>query len=201
MKTAISSALGLSLLMLGVGCEAPPPEDFGTVMIELQRSPSEATTPYQGTKFIRAFLDYKECLADFYITEQPDWQFDGVAGGEIRDEWMNGRLCDKDMYDKPIPSCTVTEMNQTLNTQGATDITFLSVTYDLSNSDVEGLHLPFGPLPTEHLAGCKPLVTLGGASVQGFDGMDAGIWKIASFENATARVGQGASIQIFVERN
>ena len=173
-------------------------DQFGTVMVELQRSPNEAESPFIGTASIVVFLDYKECLADFYLNEAPQWQFDGVEGAAVKEEWMDG-LCNADCYDKPVIPCSVTEIDQTLNTQGATDITIMRIRYDVDSGDIEGLHVPFGPLPTETLAGCSPLVSLGGASVQGFDDEDNCLWRIASFENPTARVGQGASIQIFAE--
>ncbi len=200
MRTTLTSAFVLPLLVALAGCEEPEPEQFGTVMIELQRSPSESQSPFLGTKFITVFLDYKECLATFYTTDHPDYQQDGVQGAPIFEDWATNKLCDKGRYDKSIPTCTITQMDQVIQTQGVTDVTRLIITYDLSSDDVEGLHLPFGPLPTQELAGCSPLVQLTGPSVQGKDGMGNAVWNIASFENATARVGQGASIQIFAEK-
>lgn len=205
MKKTLAPAFALSCLAVLPACEEPEPDDHGVVFIELQRSTAEQSDPFVGTGYIVAFLDYKECLANFYTAEHTEYQQQGVKGGEVFDEWANGKLCDKDNPEYPetksIPSCTVSDMSQTLNTQGATDVTFLRVEYDLADADVEGLHLPFGPLPKEALAGCSPLVELGGASVQGFDGMKNQLWQIASFDNKVARVGQGASIQIFVERS
>jgi hypothetical protein len=205
MHKAFCTALGLGLLTTLAACEPPPPEDFGTVMIELQRSPQESMSPFIGTRFIVAFLDYKECLAEFYTTSHPEYQQDGEEGDPVFREWgeEGQRLCDKSLYpdNRTIPSCTVTDMVQNINTQGQMDTTRLVITYDIPNDDIEGLYLPFGPIPTEHLAGCKPLVQLSGASVQGKDGMMQNVWQIASFENDTARVGQGAAIQIFAERS
>lgn len=186
-----------------LGCDAAEgpcdPDGFAAVTIELQRSASEPISPFLGTASIKASLHYEDCLADFFISESPNYQFDGVDGGEVRDDWMNGRLCDKQCHDKAIPECAVTDMTQTLNTGGATDLTFLSVTYALASDDIEGLHLPVGPFPTESVAGCSPLVSLEASSVQGFDANGECLWKVASFDNPTAAVGQTASITIFTE--
>jgi hypothetical protein len=205
MKKTLAPAFALCFLAVLPACEEPEPDDHGAVFIELQRSASEPTSPFTGTGYIVAFLDYKECLAEFYTTEHPEYQQEGIEGGSKFMEWADGKLCDPDNPEYPdtkvIPSCTVSDMSQTINTQGAQDTTFLRVEYDLASDDIEGLHLPFGPLPKESLAGCSPLVQLKQASVQGFDGMKNQIWQIASFDNDVARVGQGASIQIFVERS
>lgn len=174
-------------------------DKFGTVMVELQRSASEPSDPFAGTAYIVTFLDYKECLQSFYGSEHPEYQQEGVKGAEVFDAWANGCLCDAS-YDKPTIDCTVSDMSQMINTQGATDIGFLRVEYELASDDIEGLHVPYGPLPTDELAGCSGLVQLTASSVQGFDAEHNQIWQIASYDNAVAKVGQGASIQIFVER-
>jgi hypothetical protein len=174
-------------------------DDFGTVMIELSRSAAEPSDPFVGTAYIVTFLDYKECLVEFYVNDHTEYQQEGVQGAGVFDAWGDGCLCDAS-YDKPIIECSVSDVTQTLNTQGAQDIAFMAVEYAVTNDDLEGTHIPFGPLPTESLAGCSPLVQLRAASVQGFDANNEQIWRIASFDNATARVGQGAAIQVFVER-
>jgi hypothetical protein len=175
-------------------------DGHGTVRIELQRSPQEVQTPFMGTAFIVVFLDFKECLTDFYTTHHPEYQQEGVEGASVFQTWAEGRLCDASCYDDPIVSCTVTDMVQIINTQGQMDTTRLVITYEIADDEIEGLQLPVGPFPTEELTGCSPLVQLTGASVQGKDANMNTIWQIASFENATARVGQGAPIQIFAER-
>lgn len=174
-------------------------DGFGTVMVELHRAASETSDPFEGTAYIVTFLDYEECLQGFYGADHPEYQQDGVEGAEVFEAWADGCLCDAS-YDKPVIECTVSAMSQTLNTQGAMDVGFLRVEYAIANDDLEGSNIPFGPLPTDELAGCSGLVQLKQASVQGFDAQKNQIWQIASYDNATAHVGQGASIQIFVER-
>lgn len=172
---------------------------FGTVMIELQRSAAEPESPFTGTAKISVYLDYEQCLYEFYTTDHTEYQQEGVQGAASFGAWANGCLCEGS-YSKPTIDCTVDDMTQTLNTQGATGVGRLKIDYAVVDDALEGTNIPFGPLPTESLAGCTPLVRLSGGSVQGYDAEDNLIWQIASFDNGTARVGQGASIQVFVER-
>lgn len=177
-------------------------DEHGTVMIELQRSAQEPMSPFIGTEFIVAFLDYGECLTDFYANEHPEYAQEGTEGEPIFEAWANDELCDPARYasNRPIVPCQVADFTQIVGSQGLQDTYRLAVTYEIEDDAIEGLYVPYGPLPGQPLAGCTPVVTLTGASVQGRDAAMNVVWQIASFENPTARVGQGAAIQIFVER-
>jgi hypothetical protein len=205
MKRALPVGFLLASAFSAVGCEPTPPEDYGEVYILLARSPQEMTSPFDGTVFIRVFLDYGECLQNFYFNAHTEHQFAGVEGAKVREEWL-GQLCAKGGKEKSIISCDVVApddddpMYQTLDDSGQVPEARLHVIYQVTDDNLEGYHIPFGPLPTEHLAECAPVVTLSQGSVQGQDANSAQVWRIASFEDNEAEVGQGAAIQIFAER-
>jgi hypothetical protein len=171
-------------------------------MIELQRSYTETTDPFVGTDIIPVVLDFNACLTEFFET-QPEYGPTGEAGEAVFDEWWEkrGRLCDPDEYPdtRPIPDCYLTDGVWNINTDGGEDRLRMVLTFVMEGDEIEGRYLPYGPLPTEHLAGCTPIVELTQPSVRGEDLEGGLLWEIAAFENAKAKTNQGAAIQIFVE--
>lgn len=173
-------------------------DEYGAVLIELQRSAAAPASPFPGTAKIAVFLQMDGCLLDFYAQEHPEYQQDGMLGAPVFEAWGNECLCERS-YAQSTIACTVQSIDQTLNTQGAVDSMFLRVVYDVLDDGIEGYAVPVGPFPLESTAGCNPLVTLAGGGVQGYDAMDNLIWQVASFDNPTAKPGQSAPIRVFVE--
>jgi hypothetical protein len=200
------SKLGLGSLLLAVpaialltGCPEEEPEDYGTINYFFDRAGAE--DPFTGTTEVVLSADYlDDCLAgeDGFYTTNPQYLKDGKDGAAAFEEWA-GRLCDpgEDFNARGI-DCEVKVIEQI----DATDRFTLRVTYEIFDDDMTQRELAFGPLPTEHLAGCEPRVQLFGDAAFGRNSQGDVIWSVQTLPGSpTAATNQGAPMIIEIKRN
>ncbi|RMG99086.1 MAG: hypothetical protein D6705_04220 [Deltaproteobacteria bacterium] len=173
------------------GGEGDP--DHGYVKLIFQRVVSEDASPYTGTTQADIQLSYESCLLDFYAAN-PNWLQDGVDGAEVfasfADPESDDDLCSQKDPGRATAECTVASIDQRIE-DGR-----LRVVYDISDSDMQGKVLFFGPLPCEKLAGCRPIVSMTGGSALGRSGQTQ-IWHHETVENPQAAACEpGAPIEI-----
>lgn len=177
------------------GCK-PDDESLthGFVKLKLARSEAATDEPFVGTAKITANMVYEDCLRSFY-SSNPNYEQDGLDGtlifGSLADggEGWSDRLCMDPESDQV--HCEVESIDQNLDQQRR-----LSVTYNVTDPGLETRFLKFGPLPTEDLAGCLPVVGLDTSPVFGESANGDALWETESFNPDTASTGQGGSIQI-----
>lgn len=158
-------------------------DGHGSVMLSLTRGVGVDDDPFGGTATVRAMLDYGPCLRDFYEGD-PNWQPSGEDGQPVFERWAD-ELCAQSTTD-----CTVDEIEQNLSTDRR-----LTVTYAVSG-ELENRQLAFGPLPTEALAGCEPIVEVRTPdAVLGVETSGSQIWEIRSFRPDAAKTDQGGEIR------
>ncbi|MCA9711931.1 MAG: hypothetical protein KDK70_39205 [Myxococcales bacterium] len=163
----------------------------GVVHLELRRGLSQAEDPFVGTARIEVTLLHLECLRDFYDAN-PDWTSSGPLGGPVFDAAASMGLCEPEAGGI---ACTVDDITQTVGAAAG-----LTVVYDVQPPIEDGT-LRFGPLPTDELAGCVPVVRVtSGAAVQGLDAMGNTIWGVESFMPPEAATDQQAPIVIRAAR-
>jgi hypothetical protein len=122
----------------------PDPEDIrdahGSVVVDLRRAGSEATSPWAGTAAIVIALAYDACLQRFYL-EHPDFAQDGEYGNVIFGDADSGWF-DECKIGGPL-ECRVLDVRQDL----ASPVASLTLRYAVP----EPTHTPrlgFGPLPS-----------------------------------------------------
>lgn len=76
----------------------------------------------------------------------------------------------------------------------------LELTYELVSGDIEGLYLPFGPLPTESYAGCEPLVEFAPGSVEGSDSTWSLVWSASAFEHSETKTNDPVPVTLLAEQ-
>src|SRR5690606_26146763 len=122
--------------------------------------------------------------------------FDGVDGAPVFGTSEDGGEGWRDRLCEPAPSdvpCGVISFRQ-LTTR-------LTVTYEIFDDKMEGLELPFGPLPTEELAGCIPQINqVAEAQVQGQNNEGTQIWQAVAVNPPNAETGQGKEMRISAAR-
>lgn len=172
------------------GCKEPEPESFGTIRVEM--APANDASVFAGTTRVVATVNYEKCLREWYLDVNPEQQQDGPDGGAVFDEWAE-RLCTG--YDD-IPDCEVEEITQTLIEN--TNVYTLRVTYQINDpSTLAYRELHIGPLPTEEMAGCNPLVELQASGLSGRNSDNQQIWRISTLPGSNeAATGQGAALSV-----
>jgi hypothetical protein len=172
------------------------------VKLHLHRGASEDSGPYAGTARVTAFLEYGECISDFYV-RHPELRADALEGhlvfgpvGEGGEGWTD-RLCAR---EDGFATCGVVSIGQSLEDVPAFG---LSVVFTVEG-DLEGQQLRVGPLPTtataECGAGALPVVHAGGEVALGQDGTGTTIWRPESFDPSEAVAGQDNAINVYASR-
>ena len=159
-------------------------DGHGTIALALSRSEGVDDSPFAGTATVRATLHYGSCLRDFYDSKA-NWRPTGDDGQPVFERWAD-ELCQQTEMD-----CTVDEIEQ--NLQGDRRLT---VTYAVQG-ELENHRLAFGPLPTEALAECEPIVELrDSGQVFGVEGSGSQVWEVRSFRPDDAKTDQGLDINL-----
>ncbi|NVB40000.1 hypothetical protein G6O69_19300 [Pseudenhygromyxa sp. WMMC2535] len=195
-KSALTTGAALLALTASSSCKEPEPDKFGTVRIELSPLGGEGDTVFAGTTEVIATVNYEDCLQDFYLIDRTDYQKDGPEGAPVFDQFAETLCTD---YDE-APECEVDSIDQTL--LEGTDVYNLKVTFTITDpSSLSYRELNIGPLPTEDLAGCSPIVEL---NVNGLIGRDANgtqIWGISTLPGSSrATTNQGAPLRVTLAR-
>ncbi len=182
---------GLVATTIISGCgEDEPVDDHGFVCLDIRRGENTDPSVYNGTAAIQVRVNYLECLRTFYNDTNPEYRLDGVEGERVFGEWA-GRLCSEPDVERPI-SCEVEPENFTqtlIETEGLSNHS-LTVTYNITDPNIEGNRLLIGPFPLPELAGCDKVdvsfTSLG--DVAGLDANGEQIWQMQTYENSPSRV-------------
>jgi hypothetical protein len=172
------------------------------VKLHFHRGVSEGSSPYVGTGRVTAFLEYGECISDFY-SRHPELRADALEGHRVFGPLSEGgegwtdRLCAR---EDGFATCGVLSIGQSLENVPAFG---LSVVFTVED-DLEGQQLRVGPLPTtataECGAGALPVVHVGGEVALGEDGTGTTIWTPESFDPSEAVAGQDNAIRVYASR-
>jgi hypothetical protein len=172
------------------------------VKLQFRRGASADSSPFAGTGRVTAFLEYGECISDFY-SRHPELRADAVEGhrvfgplGEGGEGWTD-RLCAR---EDGFATCGVLSIGQSLEDVPAFGLTVVFTV----EGDLEGHQLRVGPLPTTATAECGagglPVVHAGGDLARGEDGTGTTIWRPESFDPSEAVAGQDNAINVYVSR-
>lgn len=175
-------------LLLGA-CAPDEPSDWGYVKLQFQKG-DQSESPYPGTAEVTVTVQYLTCLSDFFDAK-PQYRMDGVDGGDVYYEWQD-RLCSIDNSGHPEVECQVKDMIQRVG-EDAGDANTLQIVYTAMGPVQDNVVL-IGPLPTEELAGCVPVVRVIGAS--GANGSGTQIWRHQSFPEPQAATGQRLPMRV-----
>lgn len=180
--------IGLGLAVgCGGGAEGPEStgvlrDGHGSVMLTLSRGEGIDDSPFAETATIRTTLNYGSCLREFYDAN-PNWHPAGEDGQPVFERWAD-ELCAQSSAD-----CTVDEIEQNLMGDRR-----LTVTYAVQG-ELENRRLAFGPLPTESLAGCDPIVEIRTTEqIFGVEASGSQVWEVRNFRPTAARTDQGEEI-------
>lgn len=161
-------------------------DGHGSVMVLLSRGDNVDESPFSGTATVRMTLDYGSCLREFY-DGNPNWRPAGEDGQPVFERWGE-ELCAQSTAD-----CTVDEIEQNLMGQRR-----LVVTYAVQG-DLENRRFAFGPLPTEELAGCEPVVEIRASEqIFGVEESGAQVWEVRNFSPMIAKTDQGQEITLAI---
>lgn len=170
--------------------EEPVTEEHGHIKLRLVPTPGSEDDWFAGSNNFSVNLQYDACLEQFY-KEHPSWRERESNGEPIFDEWHE-TLCNLSVPDRI--DCSIETIAQEFSATSQLLVRYTPTAVDALGNGV----VVVGPLPTQAMAGCVPIVRLEAGAVVGTEDIGEKIWQGMSYSADTATTNQDEIIIVEV---